>query len=820
MLGTSSVNPVTLGTCADVSSNYWQKFPSSKAISPASIAFYKNLKAYDAMHKVRRQFPAWLFLKYGQLTGNQAVVKNALRFKKVLGRERVIGQVFSHFTLNDWIFSSQNLSALQKGLTRDEALKFDLDITKIDWRIFLSNFCYGLKKFVLKEPADPPSADSTSLNINWDYRKRQYFSDITWAYNHGEPMFIRGLHEMKSMIINAPKVQEVIRRLAEEDKTTTESALHKKAQHIIDRMACDLRMPMVRVFGWFLRKIWRTIYEKVEVNQEALMKIKELKLKNTGPIVLVPTHRSYIDFLIMSYVFFSFNIKMPYIAATDEFLSITLINHLLRTTGAFFIKRRVSGDHLYAAILSEYMKQLLRDQQILEFFVEGTRSRTGKTLHPKFGLLSMCTEAFFEGEVQDIHFVPVTINYERVLEGETFPFELLGEEKVRESLLRVVKSSKILNMNFGKIYVTLSEPISIKAFALSKVPSNQIVNSQAKDNINKLLGYEIVYRLQDHIMIMPTSLVAAVLLMHRRGVSDDELVSKVEWLRDEIKIRGWKVGGVDSGSAQGSVRNAISHLGSTISHKKDVFEPSISMRDDYKNILLLSYYRNALHHIFIGEALCACALYSFGEKLAWNSGVSKERVIVETLFLWNLIEREFVSRFTASKEEAIENSLRMLKKRGVLEEIEDKIKIRQNGELMISFLCSMLWPVIDSYWVTLVFSLALRTRQHPKFEKALQNVQWFAENMYEERGLAFYESCSLENLKNALHTFEKMGVIEHSGPEKLLAISETYSKNEAKLEELLDHIGNFRKTSMTSTLSSYDDLKRALLDEFPLMPKI
>jgi len=107
----------------------------------------------------------------------------------------------------------------------------------------------------------------------------------------------------------------------------------------------------------------------------------------------------------------------------------------------------------------------------------------------------MCTETYFENQVPNVHFVPVTINYERVLESETFPYELVGEQKVKESLIRLVKSSKILNKNFGKIYVTLSDPISLKEFSQSKESKIDIRSPQGRDLINTSLGYEIVYTL-------------------------------------------------------------------------------------------------------------------------------------------------------------------------------------------------------------------------------------------------------------------------------------------------------------------------------------
>ena len=79
----------------------------------------------------------------------------------------------------------------------------------------------------------------------------------------------------------------------------------------------------------------------------------------------------------------------------------------------------------------------------MQFFIEGTRSRTGKCLHPKLGMLSMITDTFYDKEIPEAHFIPVTLNYERVMEGETFPQQLLGEEKVKESVGRLLRASTV-----------------------------------------------------------------------------------------------------------------------------------------------------------------------------------------------------------------------------------------------------------------------------------------------------------------------------------------------------------------------------------------
>jgi len=213
-----------------------------------------------------------------------------------------------------------------------------------------------------------------------------------------------------------------------------------------------------------MKKTFVSIYEKIIVNEQLLAKLRILSDNRKGPIVFCPTHRSYIDFLLLSLVLYYYKMEVPHICAGEDFLNIMFVNQLLRSSGAFFMRRTFKGDDLYKAIFKEYVTLLAQDGLNMEFFIEGTRSRTNKILAPKYGFISILTGAYYKKRVEELTFIPVTINYTRTLEGETFPFELTGEEKVKESLGRIVKAVQIFSMNLGTIYLDLCEPISFSEF--------------------------------------------------------------------------------------------------------------------------------------------------------------------------------------------------------------------------------------------------------------------------------------------------------------------------------------------------------------------
>ena len=238
-------------------------------------------------------------------------------------------------------------------------------------------------------------------------------------------------------------------------------------------------------------------------------------------------------------------------------------------------------------------------------------------LQPKFGMLGTVVEAVQEQKIKDAVIIPISISYEKVLEGDTYPYELMGEEKIKESLLRLVKASKILGLNFGKINIVPSTPFSIKKFIAQN-------NKLKKNELLSTLGYRITHELQDNLVIMPTYMVASIMLMHRKGIMENVLISKVEWLTAEILKRGKRVSGFNEHTgAQISVRNSIKLLNELfIITKKTVFQLSIAPCLKFKSILMLNYYRNGLIHVLYLEAICACALFSFGHQAAVNDGVS------------------------------------------------------------------------------------------------------------------------------------------------------------------------------------------------------
>ncbi len=201
---------------------------------------------------------------------------------------------------------------------------------------------------------------------------------------------------------------------------------------ILNTMETRLDPTAPRVLGWGLRKMMRQIYEGLVIDAPGLARIRAVVAAGDGPVILLPTHRSYMDFLIASYIFFAYNLPLPLIAAGEDFLGLGKLSQVLRGSGAFFIRRNMRDDPLYSAVLRAYFQALVVANQPVEFFIEGTRSRSGKVLTPKTGMLEMMLQPLADGRVRQMYVVPIVIDYERPLETAMYSAEVCAHSCVRE----------------------------------------------------------------------------------------------------------------------------------------------------------------------------------------------------------------------------------------------------------------------------------------------------------------------------------------------------------------------------------------------------
>ena len=341
--------------------------------------------------------------------------------------------------------------------------------------------------------------------------------------------------------------------------------VEKEAKKILDEMAHEFDLKYVRLLGYILMKVFSKIYQHIYFNSDMHSNLQVIK---QHPTLLLPLHRSYMDFLIVSIICFHKNIQLPAIAAGQDFLGLSFLSKMIRHCGAFFIRRSFGSDELYWAIFHQYVQEHLYNcDRPLEFFIEGMRSRTSKSLQPKQGMLSTCLELYMKGHrVEDIYIIPISLNYERLLEEILYSNELLGIPKPKESVGGLVKARSILNQTYGSIFVNFARPISVREM-LSQLEGPTLKNrlshtltpgfifelNQKQSKTIESLSYLVLIDMLRNQVIQPISIISTCLLLSfenssnkklfewRRAISLQKLCNQIEILKRTLNNLGAKV---------------------------------------------------------------------------------------------------------------------------------------------------------------------------------------------------------------------------------------------------------------------------------------
>ncbi len=323
-------------------------------------------------------------------------------------------------------------------------------------------------------------------------------------------------------VFRDPNLHATIEAYAAQQGKTTLHYL-KKSQQYFKEMAANYSYFVVELASWFLTKVFGNIFEGLTIKESDFEKLREASKE--GPLVFIPTHKSYVDFLMLSHLMQEKQIAPPHIIAGIN-LNFWPFGSIAKRGGAIFIRRSFKDKPLYGEVLRRYITALLSNKINLEFFIEGARSRNGKLAPPRYGILKMITDNYLSGNLTEkVRFVPMSIIYDRVTEDSAHRRELEGGEKVQESFTGLFKATRVLAKNFGKVHVRVGNPIAIEEWAAEEVGPD--VHSS---NINRLavqkLAFEICHRINSVSPLTSTGLVCATLL----------LKVDAKWTRSEFEV--------------------------------------------------------------------------------------------------------------------------------------------------------------------------------------------------------------------------------------------------------------------------------------------
>ncbi len=310
----------------------------------------------------------------------------------------------------------------------------------------------------------------------------------------------------------------------------SELGAESRARKFAWEIASDFSYPVVRAMELLLARLWRRLYDGVVVHHGSEL----AKIAPGKGLVYLPNHRSHVDYLLLSYLVHAQGLAPPHIAAGAN-LNFPVVGPLLRRGGAFYLRRSFKGEPLYAAVFREYLHAMLAKGFPIAYFIEGGRSRSGRTLAPKGGLLGMTVESYMREHPRPLLLVPVNFSYEKVLEGRALVAELEGQPKEGESLGSLVRVARGLRREYGHVHVNFGTPLSIDQFLDREAPDWHALSGDARRDtarrITDRLGREMAQRINAAVVVNPINLFAmAIVPSPRQALDERGLAQHIEWL--------------------------------------------------------------------------------------------------------------------------------------------------------------------------------------------------------------------------------------------------------------------------------------------------
>ncbi|KAE8350421.1 acyltransferase [Aspergillus coremiiformis] len=642
-----------------------------------------------------------------------------------------------------------------------------------------------------------------------------YMSGSGWrAYDDpvGQPIFYSGFTDrVKTNILASPILRRKVKDLAEarllvEEKeglldikpgplpkkkahrrNEIENSLKEVVDSMLDNMICKMESKRFIRGAYYLctQLLTRAYHQGIHVSSEEVLRLRsvaEEAARKKQSIVFLPCHKSHVDYVSLQLICYRLGIGLPVVVAGDN-LNIPLLGPFLQHAGAMWIRRSFGDDPLYNTVVQAYIDTLLQQGFNFECFIEGGRSRTGKLLSPKLGILSFILDSVLSGRVEDTIICPVSTQYDKVIETESYISELLGQPKRKENLADLISSSSVLSLKLGRVDVRFHEPWSLREFItqqMTRLP-NQIdtnkgwtLSYEERGRVLRTLGYRVLSEINDVSVMMPTALIGTVLLTLRgRGVGKGELVRRVEWLCERVRMKGGRVAHFYRYPTEVVVDRALEVLGSKlVGVISGLAEPTYYAVDRFQ----LSFYRNMTIHLFITEALVSAAMYT---KVKRGGGPSHQRISYTELlnqvsFLSKLFRGEFIfppEGLTTN----LEKTLQGLEKDDVITVSRDpsgnptSVELsdaeRQCGRENYDFYCFLVWPFIEATWLGSVSLLGLTPPVNVQKEvwidlkKAQDSAQLLGKTLYHQGDLSYFEAVNKETLKNSYQRFAEEGII-------------------------------------------------------------
>ncbi len=626
-----------------------------------------------------------------------------------------------------------------------------------------SNYIRFGKPISLRELVDEGAAPDESAKKLRRVLRVHYRSQRIAALGPSLP----GRSSVISNLLQSKSIIKAVQEDARKRNVTVERA-EAKAIRYINEIAAEQNHSVIRLFDVFLTWLWNRIFNGIEIKN--VQRIRDID--QTHEIIYLPSHRSHMDYLLLGYSLYRSGFPPPHTAAGIN-LNFWPIGPLLRRCGAFFIRRSFKSNRLYGAIFNEYVHYLLVKGYPIKFYPEGGRSRTGKLLAPKTGMLAMVVHSFLRNSDRPYTFVPVYIGYDKVMEVRTYQSELRGNKKKNESVRQLLGASKVLKTVFGKAYISFGEPFELSGYLDAEQPDwkNNAVDSEIKPvwmhKVVSNLANKVLTDVNSNAVLSPVATVSLILLASpTRAMAEEDLLYFIDKLTNSLKAAPYSRNiHVPAESPTEILAQAMK-----VSKIERFAHPSgdVIFVDERESVHL-TYYRNNVLHLIVVPSLIA----SFFQH---NDRMRMESLIKGASILYPFLKDEFFLPWAYEDSQdvisAVTNAL-----------VEQKLLCRE-GDLVIrpdvttldftslKILSRVLGQTLERYAVST--ALLARHADGAPFERAEfeKQCQLMAQRISILNGINEPEFFDKNLFKNYIELLKIQGIAEDAGDGKLKVSSE------------------------------------------------
>ncbi len=525
------------------------------------------------------------------------------------------------------------------------------------------------------------------------------------------------------------------------------------------------------VAGAFNRWVISLGYEnKLVVDIEKLEQYRATVREH--PTALLWTHKTHMDGITMQSILFEHDFPPPHTMGGIN-MAFAGVGFLARRSGAIFIRRSFQNNPLYKLVLREYLAYLLEKRFPLTWSFEGTRSRVGKLMPPRYGMLKYVMDAMQESSADNLHIIPVAINYDMNNDVKDYAAEQSGSIKRPESLSWFISYLRRMRQPLGRIYVDFGDPVVISKSAF-------------KDDHLALqrTAFKVGVEANRVTPITLTALMSMSLLgASPRAQTINELQKNMDELRAWAKHRDVKFTSDFDDDEREHMLKLIDHMVSSELINRYEEGPETVYAVAANQHAMASYYRNSIVHHFIPKAIAELALI----EAAAAEDKPKALFWSEADRLRDMFKFEFFYVPTDEFHQEIREELTFFNKdwESQLNDRDEALSLLRSMKPLIAHAC--LRPYIEAYRIMADVFARLPNGETMDEKTAVSAAFKYGRQAYLQRRISSNASIGQILFKNAYKVMKGYGVVE-LGDAALVDKRKSVSKSFRVMSHRIDQI--------------------------------